>query len=268
MKHSLLLVLLILAGCIKRGPDPQPGFIPFDPPRKVLADKVISCFENDDPVIQYGYIENLNDGRGYTAGRAGFTTGTGDFLLVVKYYTDAVPGNQLAQYLPVLESLAASESSSTNGLDNVTQAWKNCAGDPVFCHMQDSVSDLLYYLPAVQYCNEQHLMYPLTLLCLYDACIQHGDGNDPDGLSAMIERTNKKCGSPKDGTAEYKWLYHFNQIREKVLKHPDNKETKDEWKESVGRVHALEGLRKDKIFLLDRSKITVKPYGTKHGLNL
>ena len=43
-----------------------------------VIDSITSCFENSTKTIQYGYVEALNDGRGYTAGKAGFTTGTGD----------------------------------------------------------------------------------------------------------------------------------------------------------------------------------------------
>jgi len=265
----LMLLLSSLSACIKRGPSPQTGLIPFDVPRKTLADKVISCFENDDPTLQYGYIEYLDDGRGYTAGRAGFTTATGDLLLVVQLYTDSVPGNILAQYLPTLQTYAASENGNIVGLEGLPNDWVSSANDVVFRSIQDRVSDSLYYQPAVNYCTENGITYPLTLLCLYDACIQHGDGDDPDGLSAMIDRTNDKCGgSPKDGIKEYKWLYHFNRIREKTLKHPDNDATQDEWKESVGRVKALEDLRKNKNFLLKQATIVVNPYGTKHTLLL
>jgi len=272
-KHPFQLMLLFLlisvCSCIKKGPSPQTGLIPFDTPRKILAEKVISCFENDDPILQYDYIEYLDDGRGYTAGRAGFTSATGDLLLVVKMYNDSVPGNILAQYLPLLETYAASENGSVVGLEGLPNDWETSSNNEIFRYIQDFVSDSLYYLPAVNYCTENGLTYPLTLLCLYDACIQHGDGDDPDGLSAMIDRTNKKCGgSPKDGTKEYKWLYHFNKIREKTLKDPDNEETQDEWKESIGRVKALEELRKNKNFLFNEAEIIVNPYGTEHLLTL
>ena len=38
------------------------------------ADELVSAFENSTTEVQYGYAENLGDGRGVTAGRAGFTT--------------------------------------------------------------------------------------------------------------------------------------------------------------------------------------------------
>ena len=45
--------------------------------QKHRADQLISIFENGIPEIQYGYAEDLDDGRGITAGRAGFCTGWG-----------------------------------------------------------------------------------------------------------------------------------------------------------------------------------------------
>lgn len=266
---SVIFGCLLLSSCVKDGPADISGLIPLDQPRKVLADKVISCFENDNPEIQYGYIEDLNDGRGYTAGRAGFTSGTGDMVVVVQLYTDSVPSNVLAQYLPELYTLAASSSGSVANLGGLPAAWATAAADPVFCYFQDRVSDSLYYQPAVEHARDIGANYPLTLLCLYDACIQHGDGDDPDGLQAMIDRATKKArGTPAEGVSEAKWLHEFNQVREHTLKHPSNEDTKDEWKESVGRVHALEDLRKDGNFLLDRAQIEVNPYGENHVIQL
>ncbi|ARX88391.1 hypothetical protein SMD44_07878 [Streptomyces alboflavus] len=57
------------------------------------ADQLVSVFENGTTKIQYGYAENLDDGRGVTAGRAGFTTDDGDALEVVRAYTDKKPDN-------------------------------------------------------------------------------------------------------------------------------------------------------------------------------
>jgi chitosanase len=57
-----------------------------NPAAKHRAEQIISSFENSTTVIQYGYAENLHDGRGITAGRAGFTSGTDDLLAVVQLY--------------------------------------------------------------------------------------------------------------------------------------------------------------------------------------
>lgn len=52
--------------------------------RKFFA--LVSSAENSDTdySLQYGYIEDIGDGRGYTAGIIGFTTGIGDLPDVVE----------------------------------------------------------------------------------------------------------------------------------------------------------------------------------------
>ena len=75
-----------------------------DPAKKEIAMQLVSSAENStlDWRAQYGYIEDIGDGRGYTAGIIGFCSGTGDMLDVVEAYTARRPGNVLAEYLPAL----------------------------------------------------------------------------------------------------------------------------------------------------------------------
>ncbi|KJY45898.1 chitosanase, partial [Streptomyces sp. NRRL S-444] len=72
-----------------------------DPAKKDIAMQIVSSAENSslDWKAQYKYIEDIDDGRGYTAGIIGFCSGTGDMLDLVEYYTDVKPGNVLAKYL-------------------------------------------------------------------------------------------------------------------------------------------------------------------------
>jgi Glycosyl hydrolase family 46 len=61
---------------------------------------------------------------------------------------------------------------------------------------------------------------------LYDSIIQHGDGDDPDGLPALLKRTEKAAGgTPKKGIDEKKWLDVFLKIRREDLENPHAKET-------------------------------------------
>jgi Glycosyl hydrolase family 46 len=39
------------------------------PSWKACADQILNVFENESTSPKYDYIENLNDGRGYTAGQ-------------------------------------------------------------------------------------------------------------------------------------------------------------------------------------------------------
>ena len=138
-------VLLIFLGCVSVIGTER--FI-FNQEQRLVADQIISVFENDTPRIQYGYAEDLDDGRGITAGRAGFTSATGDMLDVIERYTEIQPDNPLAKYLPRLEELAATENASTEGLDGLIEAWELAAEDEAFRKVQDEVVDEEYYGPA------------------------------------------------------------------------------------------------------------------------
>lgn len=113
--------------------------------QKHRCEQYTSIFENDTTELQYGYVENIHDGRGYTCGRAGFTTGTGDAVVVVKHYTRSKPNNPLAKFVPELERLARAESGSTKNLHGFKHAWIEAAKDPEFRKAQDEVSDAMYY---------------------------------------------------------------------------------------------------------------------------
>jgi Glycosyl hydrolase family 46 len=80
------------------------------------AEQLTSIFENDTAELQYAYTEDLHDGRGITARRAGFTTRDGDALKVVEIYSKKVPQNNLAKFLPELKRLKAKNSGDTSHL--------------------------------------------------------------------------------------------------------------------------------------------------------
>lgn len=88
-----------------------------DPAKKDVAMQLVSAAENSslDWRAQFSYIEDIGDGRGYTAGIIGFCSGTGDMLELVQAYTNTKPGNVLAGYLPALR--AVNGTASHAGLD-------------------------------------------------------------------------------------------------------------------------------------------------------
>lgn len=88
-----------------------------DPAKKEIAMQLVSSAENSslDWKAQYRYIEDIGDGRGYTAGIIGFCSGTGDMLDLVELYGERSPGNVLAPYLPALRRVDGSDSHE--GLD-------------------------------------------------------------------------------------------------------------------------------------------------------
>ncbi len=103
----------------------------FDPHKKDIAMQIVSSDENSslDWKAQYKYIEDIGDGRGYTAGIIGFCSGTGDMLDLVELYTSRVPGNVLAKYLPALREVNGTDSHA--GLDpTFTGDWRDRGQGP------------------------------------------------------------------------------------------------------------------------------------------
>lgn len=86
MKNKIFIPFLIcifLASCDAKN-NSQEDLIINDEYREIFY-SFVSSAENStlDYKEQYSYIEDIGDGRGYTAGIIGFTSGTGDLLLVV-----------------------------------------------------------------------------------------------------------------------------------------------------------------------------------------
>ena len=93
MPLHLLLVAVLAAGAPAGLAAPQ---------KKEYAMKLVSSAENSSLNwrAQYRYIEDIHDGRGYTAGIIGFCSGTGDMLEVVRAFTRAKPHNGLRALHP------------------------------------------------------------------------------------------------------------------------------------------------------------------------
>lgn len=205
--------------------------------QKKRAEQITSVFENDDIRLRYDSCENIGDGRGFTAGRAGFTTGTCDAIDVIEKYGRKKPNNGLAKYLSELRRLCSRNSDSTSKLVGYCEQWKQAARDAEFRKAQDQVVDELYYKPAMKWANRIGVTTPLTLAFLYDTIIQHGEGTDPDGFPALIKRATQRAGGdPKSGVDEKrKWTPAFIEERRKTLAHAHNTDTRVEWAKSVDR---------------------------------
>ena len=256
MKYTMIfiVVLLLIYGCgteTKNNYQNNNESTIFSTNQRKIADQIISIFENNTPIIQYDYAENLFDGRGITAGRAGFTSATADMLEVIKRYSVIVPHNSLSKYLSRLEELAINEDDSIIGLDGLEESWRECANDVIFRDVQDEILNEWYFNPAVIQAQLLGAKFPLTLLNLYDAIIQHGEGDDLDGLPSIINRTTSNVGGTiKDGIDEKIWLKEFMSVRRAILENPNNQEAQIEWSESVKRVDTLiELYNKNKFYL-------------------
>ncbi|WCB91680.1 Chitosanase [Baekduia alba] len=212
------------------------------PAQRHVADELVSIFENSSPTIRYDYIEDLHDGCGLTAGRAGFCSATGDMLETVEAYAQRRPDNGLVAYLPVLRRRAASGSASTDGLGRrFVAAWRAASRDMAFRAAQDDVVDELYFEPAAERAAAIGLRTPLAVAIFYDTAIEHGTAQDADGLPALVARTRRRArGLPAaPHITERRWLMTFLAVRRADLLAPHNRARRVDWPDSVGRVDAL-----------------------------
>ncbi|MDX3850851.1 chitosanase [Streptomyces sp. AK02-01A] len=184
-----------------------------DPAKKDIAMRLVSSAENSslDWQAQYRYIEDIGDGRGYTAGIIGFCSGTGDMLDLVELYTDREPGNPLAGYLPALRRVDGTESHE--GLDpGFTGAWQQAAKDTEFRTAQNDERDRVYFNPAVERAKQDGLG-TLGQFIYYDAIVMHGNGGDSTSFGSIRQRARDQARTPAEGGGETEYLNAFLDAR-------------------------------------------------------
>ncbi|MBO1331313.1 chitosanase [Streptomyces sp. VRA16 Mangrove soil] len=189
-----------------------------DPAKKEIAMQLVSSAENSslDWKAQYKYIEDIGDGRGYTAGIIGFCSGTGDMLDLVELYTARAPGNVLAPYLPALREVNGSDSH--DGLDpDFPDAWARAAADPAFQQAQNDERDRVYFDPGVAR-GKADRVGTLGQFAYYDALVMHGNGSDRTGFPAIRERALGVARPPAQGGDEVTWLNAFLDARVWAMK--------------------------------------------------
>ncbi|GAA0721349.1 chitosanase [Dactylosporangium roseum] len=180
-----------------------------DPRQQDIAMRLLSSAENStlDWTARYAYIEDIGDGRGYTAGIVGFRTGTGDLKTVVERYTTAVPRNRLAAYLPALRKVNGTESHE--GLDpGFVPAWQAAAADPAFRRAQDAERDRMYFTPALSQAKQDGLKV-LGQFAYFDAIVTHG----ATGLATLRRAAAQVAPPPAKGGDEAAYLEAFLDAR-------------------------------------------------------
>lgn len=179
---------------------------------------LVSSAENSsiDYTKQYSYIEDINDGRGYTAGIIGFTSGTGDLLDVVNCYCKLKPKNDLKEYKNALEKVNGTDlhEGLGKGFEN---AWKKAAKDKEMIQAQNKILDEQYMEPAIEYATKDGLS-PLGQYIYYDALVVHGSGESEDSFEAIRNKALGNKKAPNQGGNESKYLQAFLDARVPVMK--------------------------------------------------
>ena len=188
-------------------------------------------------------------------GRAGFTSGTHDLLLVVRRYEESAGGERtpLTGYLPALIAIdaavtAGGDGGDTTGLEGFPAAWRQASQtDPRLNRAQDDVYRRLYFDPAMAQARRVGMTSALGQLVLLDSAVQHGTGTDPDGLATMIDETTEAHGGAEQPDRSG-WLEEFLEVRRAHLLDPADAATAEVWRRSVPRVDTLETLLEEERF--------------------
>ena len=182
--------------------------------KKEIAMELVSSAENStlNWRAQYRYIEDIGDGRGYTGGIIGFTSGTGDMLEVVQAYARARHHTPLGRFLAALRRVKGTTSHAGLG-SNFVAAWQRAAKDQAFQRAQNHERDRVYFNPAVRLAKSDGLR-ALGQFAYYDACVVHGY----DGLLAIRKRTLLRQVTPAAGGRETPYLEAFLDERDVEMK--------------------------------------------------
>ncbi|MEU5168367.1 chitosanase [Streptomyces mutomycini] len=245
MKHRCLALAIVaalaLTGCSKTGSGASEKSLD-DPAKKDIAMRLVSSAENStlDWEAQYDYIEDIGDGRGYTAGIIGFCSGTGDLLKVVERYAAKRPGSTLEGFLPALRAVNGSDSHEGLG-DAFTGAWAKAAADPVFRAAQDAERDGSYFDPAVERAEADGLS-ALGQFIYYDAYVMHGyaDAEGTVGFRTIRTQALAEADPPSRGGDEEAYLNAFLDARVAAIrKEPSHSDTSRV--ESAQRIFVRQG---------------------------
>ncbi len=190
-----------------------------NPSKKEIAMRLVSSVENSstDWRAQYGYIEDIGDGRGFTAGIIGFCSGTGDMLELIQYYVQIKPtANPLLAFVPALKQVNGTDSHSGLGPSFVA-SWKAAAADPLFQRAQDHERDRVYFDPALAQAKADGLR-TLGQFMYYDAMVMHGPGEDPQSFGGLRAAVVRKVKPPSQGGDEVAFLNAFLDARKLLMR--------------------------------------------------
>mgnify|MGYP000880625021 FL=1 len=212
---------------------------------KKVVFALVSSAENSsiDYGNQYSYIEDIGDGRGYTAGIIGFTSATGDLLEVVEKYTELkTSDNNLEKYIPALKQVIGSDSHAGLGSEFVSD-WIEAAKKQELIQAQNIIVDHSYLHPAVEFANEDGLSV-LGQYIYYDALVVHGPGDDEDSFNGIRVAAQKLSDTPAQGGSEKDYLLSFLEARTKIME-------KEEAHTDLSRIRTQQKFIEESNYTLD-----------------
>jgi len=238
-RREILLAIPAMLACLTAAPRAAlAGDV--DPALKGLIKAITNVFEVGKAEADYGYVEDLKDGRGFTVTNYGFVTKEREVAQIIARLVAKVPDTALKDFLPRLPPLAKGDDAKA--LKDFPAAWRAAAkATPELAKACEQLADKLYFGPAMAAAERYRMTSPLGRAIVYDTLIQHGDGDDRDSLGAIHQRTLAATADSGDAP-ETDRLFAFLEVRRDVLLHPADTATAKGWRLSVTRVDALENI--------------------------
>ena len=221
----LISSLMILTGLTRSDPT-----LTNDQHRRI--EQISSVFENGTTEFEYGYIEDIDDGAGVTAGRVGFNTAHGSLLNLVKAYTEINPKNSITPYLSCLtkiihtseyKCLFPSVSSDVLKTKEFRESlishfdfgfdFIETAKEHLFVQLQDKIVEQDIYAPSIEWAKKLNIKSALGVAMIYDTILQTGAYGGM-GLEGIISRMTSQP------TSEPEWLSVYMESRLDTLKRP------------------------------------------------
>ena len=228
---------------------------------KIPVDSIPGCSLNDADTIQslvaipensttnwekaYTYIEDIKDGRGFTCGLVGFTSGTHDLLMVVNELKKINANHPLVEFLPNLRKVDG--TSSTKGLEGFAEKVKTLKDDQDWKKAQWVVLIRLYWKPSFDVCVKFNVKSPLSLYIIYDSYLNFGN------VKWILRDMN---ASPAEEGKEAEWLTKFLISKRAYMK-------KDKSVGPCDRVDFQQKLVESGNFTLKRPISGIRCYGSK-----
>ena len=217
---------LSLDGVDQPAPPVRPAAVDITAPvYREMALRLASTAENStqDWTTAYHYVEDIDDGRGYTGGLIGFTSGTGDMLTLLRSYCDLAPTNPLARYVPALERIMAAPEDARVRLSHqlldptFVPDWRAAAAEPAFRRAQLDERERVYWRPALEAALRDGVG-PLGLAIYYDISVNHGPGDDWESFGGILATAAHDARPPARGGDEATYLRAVVDARVAVLR--------------------------------------------------
>ena len=165
----------------------------------------------------YAACTILSDGAGISYGKHQSTDKGGALDLVVQRYI-VKNGQNAAALKPFVQYLSSNQSASfppgtqrPAWLVSLMNLLSSSGADPVMQKAQDEIFEEQYMNPALGHARSAGVKYALSLLVIYDTCIQSG----PAAVSRMRNLFSE--ASPANGGDEKSWTKAYIRARQNWL---------------------------------------------------